>query len=89
MLDAIESEPDKAKRIEISHRLQHLIVDEQPITFMYSVPLFIGWQNRFDNVEFFRSRPPYYPMFWIVRGSGVKRGPNDVIMSRNPAERTQ
>jgi peptide/nickel transport system substrate-binding protein len=88
ILDAIEQETDKAKRLDLEHQIQHLIVDDQPVTFLFSTPLFIAWQDRFDNVEFFRSRPPYYPSFWIPRGSGAKRGPNDIIMSRNPAERT-
>ncbi len=89
LLNGIEVEPDKAKRFEMSHQLQHIIVDDQPVTYLFSTPLFIGWVNRFDNVEFFRARPPYAPAYWIVRGSGVKRIPTDAVMSLNPAERTE
>ncbi len=89
LMNAIEVDPDKAGRIEMSHELQHIIVSDQPVTFLYSPPLFIGWVNRFDNVEFFRARPPYAPSYWIVRGSGVKRIAGDAAMSLIPAERTE
>lgn len=89
IMNAIEVEPDKAKRIEMSHELQHIIVDDQPVSYLFSTPLFIGWVDRFDNVEMFRGRPPYSPQYWIVRGSGVKRIPGDAVMSMNPSERTE
>jgi peptide/nickel transport system substrate-binding protein len=89
LLDAIEVEPDKAKRFEMSHQLQHLIVEEQPVTFMTSPPFYVGWVDRFDNLEFFNSRPPYLPWYWIVRGSGVKRVPHGAVMSRMASQRTE
>jgi peptide/nickel transport system substrate-binding protein len=89
LMTDMQTEPDKAKRFEMSHELQHIMVDDQPVTFMFSTPAFIGWVDRFDNFEFFRARPPYSPQYWIVRGSGVKRLPHDAVMSLNPAERTE
>jgi peptide/nickel transport system substrate-binding protein len=88
LMSAIQTEPDKAKRIEMSHQLQHIITDDQPITFMVSKPFFIGWVDRFDNFEFINGRPPYLPAEWIVRGSGVKRLPHAATFSLNRAERT-
>ncbi len=89
LMEAIKVEPDRAKRFEMSHRLQHIVVDDQPQTFLWSTPERIAWLDRFDNFEFFPSRPPFAPAFWIVRGSGVKRGPHDAVMSMNPSERTE
>jgi peptide/nickel transport system substrate-binding protein len=89
LLTDIQTEPDKAKRFDMSHRFQHIVVDDQPVTFMFSQPFFIGWVDRFDNFEFITGRPPYMPWEWIVRGSGVKRAPGAAVMSLNPAERTE
>jgi ABC-type transport system substrate-binding protein len=88
-MEAIKVEPDRAKRLEMSHRLQKIMVDDQPVTFMYSSPDRIAWLDRFDNFEFIPNRPPYSPQLWIVRGSGVKRMPHGAVMSLNPAERTE
>jgi len=89
LLEAIKIEPDRAKRYELSHRLQHVIVDDQPVTFMFSTPDRIGWLDRFDNFEFFPTRPPFDPRYWIVRGSGAKRLPNAAVMSINPSQRSE
>jgi peptide/nickel transport system substrate-binding protein len=89
LMEAIKVEPDRAKRFELSHRLQHIITDDQPVTFLFSPPDRIGWLDRFDNFEFFPTRPPFDPRYWIVKGSGVNRGPHDAIMSMNPSERTE
>jgi ABC-type transport system substrate-binding protein len=88
LMEAIKVEPDRAKRLEMSHRLQHIMVDDQPVTFMWSRPDRIAWIDRFDNFEFFPSRPPVSPPLWIVRGSGVKRYEGAPVYSLNPAERT-
>jgi len=89
LMDAIETEPDKAKRFEMSHQLQHIIVEDQPVTYMSSPPFFLGWVDRFDNFELINGRPPFVVPEWIVRGSGVKRRPGAAVMSMNPAERTE
>jgi peptide/nickel transport system substrate-binding protein len=89
IMEAIKVEPDHAKRMELSHQLQHIMVDDQPVTFLWSRPDRIAWIDRFDNFEFFPSRPPVDPTKWIVRGSGVKRYPSAATYSLNPPERTQ
>jgi peptide/nickel transport system substrate-binding protein len=89
LMEAIKVEPDKEKRHALSHQLQHLMVDDQPVTFFYSPPSRIAWVDRFDNFELFKSRPPYSAQYWIVRGSGVQRIANDAVMSMNPSERTE
>ena len=88
LLTDLQTEPDKAKRFEMSHQLQHIMVEDQPVTFLFTVPEFIGWVDRFDNFEFINGRPPYVPAEWIVRGSGVQRRKGGAVMSLNPAERT-
>ncbi len=87
LMEAIKVEPDRAKRFEMSHRLQHIIVDDQPQTFLWSSPERIAWIDRFDNFEFFPSRPPFAPAYWMVRGSGVTRAPHGAVMSMVPSER--
>ena len=89
LMEAIKIEPDRAKRIEMSHRLQHIMTDDQPVTFLYSSPDRIAWLDRFDNFELCSARPPVAPPSWIVRGSGVKRLPHGAVFSLNPAERTE
>ena len=81
IMEAIKIEPDRAKRLDLSHQLQHIIVGDQPVSFLWSSPQLIAWQDRFDNFEFFPTRPPFEPQYWIVRGSGIKRMPNGVPMS--------
>jgi peptide/nickel transport system substrate-binding protein len=89
LMEAIKVEPDRAKRFELSHRLQHIITDDQPVTFLFSTPDRIAWINRFDNFELFPTRPPFDPRYWIVKGSGAQRIPTDAVMSMNPSERTE
>jgi ABC-type transport system substrate-binding protein len=81
LMEAIKVEPDRAKRVEMSHRLQHIIVDDQPVTFLYSTPDRIAWVDRFDNFGFYPGRPPFDPRWWIVRGANVQRQPNSVPMA--------
>ena len=89
LMEAIKVEPDKQKRFDMSHKLQHIIVDDQPVTFMYSSPMRIGWQDRFDNFELFHSRPPFDPKYWLIRGAGTKLMPNAVPMSLGPVKSAQ
>ncbi|HET6401243.1 MAG TPA: ABC transporter substrate-binding protein [Candidatus Kapabacteria bacterium] len=89
LMKAINVEPDRAKRFAMSHQVQHIITDDQPVTFLFSSPFRLAWRNRFDNFELFPARPPYAEQYWIVKGSGVKRIPGDAVMSMNPAEREE
>ncbi len=88
LMEQIKQEFDKQKRYNLSYQLQHQIVDDQPVSFLFCSPDFIAMNNRFDNVEFFRSRPCFDPRYWIVRGANVKRTPNGVIMGAGPAAPT-
>lgn len=73
LMEDIRTEFDKAKRLAMHYRLQEIIVEEQPVTFLYAPPARIGIVDRFDNVEFFRGRPGFDPRYFIVRGAGVKK----------------
>lgn len=78
-------EPDQAKRFDLSHKLQRMIADDQPVTFMFTTPYFLAWYDRFDNFELFHTRPPFDPRYWIVRGSGIQRNPHGVPMGVSEA----
>jgi peptide/nickel transport system substrate-binding protein len=73
LMEAIRVEFDKAKRWEMSYKLQEMIVNDQPVSFLFCTPARIGMVDRFDNVEFFRSRPGFDPRYFIVRGAGIKK----------------
>ena len=89
LMEAIKIEPDKAKRYEMSHRLKHILADDQPVTWLYSSPARIAWVDRFDNFQFFPTRPPFAPQYWIVRGAGITRRPTGIPMSLSAARSTQ
>jgi len=78
IMEDYRTEFDKAKRYEMAHRLNQIILDEQPVSFLFSTPLRIGRVDRFDNVEFSRQRPCFDPRFWIVRGSDQKLLPTAI-----------
>lgn len=73
LMEDIRVEFDKTKRYQMHYRLQELITDEQPVSFLFATPQRIGMVDRFDNVEFFRGRPCFDPRYFMVRGSGVKK----------------
>lgn len=72
LMEDIRVEFDKDKRYAMHYRMQEIITQEQPVTFMFSTPLRIGMVDRFDNVWYSRQRPCYDPRYFIARGSGVK-----------------
>jgi peptide/nickel transport system substrate-binding protein len=80
LMEQIKQEFDQTKRYQLWYQLQHTILDDQPVSFLFTNPQFIAMSNRFDNVEFFRSRPCFDPRYWVVRGATVKRSPNAVPM---------
>jgi peptide/nickel transport system substrate-binding protein len=82
IMEQIKTEFDKTKRYALHFKLQHQILDDQPVTFMFCAPNFIGMLNRFDNVEFFRQRPCFDPRYWVVRGANVTRSPNATPMGK-------
>jgi peptide/nickel transport system substrate-binding protein len=73
LMTDIRNEPDKQKRYAMAYRLQHVIADEQPVSFLFSQPLLFARLDRFDNVQFFRQRPCFDARYWIVKGSGAKK----------------
>ncbi len=82
LMDAIRTEFDKTKRYEMWHQLQRMMTDDQPVTWLFAPPTLIAWVDRFDNFELFRTRPPFSPSSWIVRGSGVKRLPTGIVWGK-------
>lgn len=77
LMEAIRTEFDKDKRYAMHYKLQEMILNDQPLTFLFCSPARIGMVDRFDNVEFFRGRPGFDPRYFIVRGAGIqKQTPN-------------
>ena len=81
LMEQIKVEFDKTKRYQMWYRLQHLMVEDQPVSFLFNQPAFIAHIDRFDNFEYFRSRPCFEPHYWAVKGANVKRTENGVPMS--------
>lgn len=78
IMEDTRTEYDKAKRYQMASRLSQIILEDQPVTFMFVTPLRIGRLDRFDNVEYNRQRPCFDPRYWIVRGSDQKLLPTAV-----------
>ncbi len=72
LLASTRTEFDPAKRKQNMGRLQEIIHEEQPVSFLWATPLLLARVDRFDNVEWFRQRPGFSPQYWIVRGSGAQ-----------------
>lgn len=66
LLELNRIEFDFEKRKQYMYEFQHIVVDEQPYTFLWS-PLFPAVYNkRLQNVTFSLVRPGYYPSQWWV-----------------------
>jgi len=76
LLASTRTEFDPAKRKANMGRLQEILYEEQPVSFLWAQPLFIGRVDRFDNVEFIRQRPCFAIPYWIVRGAGITALPD-------------
>jgi peptide/nickel transport system substrate-binding protein len=70
------TEFDYAKRKEYTKQIETIIMEEQPLDYLWVRPLLVARVDRFDNVEFFRQRPGINFAYWVVRGSGVKPLPD-------------
>jgi peptide/nickel transport system substrate-binding protein len=70
LLDEARTTMDKQKRMELWHKWEALIVEEQPYTFVYSRPDRMFVNGRFKNTE------PYkldvYPYDWYVPAAAQK-----------------
>jgi ABC-type transport system substrate-binding protein len=83
LMENIRVEFDKTKRYQMSSELTKIIVDQQPVSFLFCAPVRMGWVDRFDNVGFFHQRPNFDPRYFVVRGRDIKRSPNAVAMGTN------
>ncbi len=75
LLEAIRSELDETKRIELQKEFQQVLYDEQPEAIMWVPENPTVWVNRFDNVAFNSYRPGYNQAWWKIRGAsgGIKQ----------------
>lgn len=64
LIEKIRGEFDFEKRKEMYQRVQRIIYEDQPYTFLVSEKQICIYSNRFDNVEFFAPRPCYNPAWW-------------------------
>ncbi len=62
---------DRDKRLALTMEIQRLIVEDQPMTYLFSTPKKFAWVDRFDNVQRSASAPWIDPRYFIVRGSGI------------------
>ncbi len=64
LIEAIRREFDVAKRKEMFLRIQKIIYDEQPATFLFSLRFTGAYNKRFHGVKFYAPRPGYNLAFW-------------------------
>ncbi|REK49612.1 MAG: hypothetical protein DWQ48_07395 [Bacteroidetes bacterium] len=57
LIDSIRTELDQEKRIRMVHRLQEIIIDEQPAVFLYTSLRRNIVHKRFGNVKLYADRP--------------------------------
>lgn len=69
LLEAIRSEMDDAKRIEMQKELQKVFYEEQANTFLWVPDNPVGWVNRFDNITWHSVRPGFNQAHWKIRGA--------------------
>jgi peptide/nickel transport system substrate-binding protein len=67
LIEKIEIEQDRNARFAMSHQLQHIIMDDLPVTFLFSFPVRVAWVDRFDNVRMHALAPFVDPRFFVVR----------------------
>lgn len=66
IIDAMTSEFDVQRRIELCHRFHKLIYDEQPYTFFYTRKRPVFWQKELQHVVFQKDRPHRNPRAWFL-----------------------
>ncbi len=64
LMDSARQEFDAPKRIKLYHRLQEIIYDEQPYTFLYTLKALVAVSSRFQNVEVYPMG--LAPLYWWV-----------------------
>lgn len=74
LIETMRVEFDAKKRIDMHKRIQKLIFDDQPCTFLYAVKAAGAWNARFKNVKFYAPRPCYDFSEWFVPKDQQKYG---------------
>jgi peptide/nickel transport system substrate-binding protein len=73
LLEAIQVEMNRDRRLTLSRRFQHVLAEDQPETFLFSTPTRVAWLDRFDNVRLSPVEPPVDPRFFIVRNMRINQ----------------
>lgn len=84
LIESIRGEFDIAKRTEMQKKIQQIINEDQPYTFLISPKQTGAYHNRFQNVEFFAPRPCFDLGAWWVPTSAQKyKSPKAVATNSN------
>jgi peptide/nickel transport system substrate-binding protein len=78
LIESIRREFDVSKRKEMFLRIQKIIYDEQPMTFLFSLRFTGAYNKRFHGVKFYAPRPGYNLAFWWSPAGRHKYGPGAV-----------
>jgi len=77
LLEDMAVEFDLDAREELLEQFQKEIIEEQPATFLFTLPLTYYCIDRFDNIKVGNMVfPPINPRYWRVRNSGHTRTDN-------------
>ncbi len=66
IIEALRTEFDEDKRIELLREFHEIVHHEQPYTFAYAPKEVSAWQPRLQNVVFQRIRPQSYSLPWYI-----------------------
>ncbi len=65
ILEAYRSEFDSEARKELYDRLQEILYEEQPYTFLFSRKIVTAWNRRFHGVRWFRTGDTDHREWWV------------------------
>jgi len=66
LIDAARVEFDQTRRVEMYHRFQQILHEEQPYTFLFSAKSKPAYDKRFKGVRWYPFRPGYQLDEWFV-----------------------
>ena len=65
ILEAYRAEFDGERRKEFYDRLQEILYEEQPYTFLFSRKIVTAWNTRFRGVRWYRTGDTDHREWWV------------------------
>ena len=65
ILEAYRAEFDAERRKQLYDRLQEILYEEQPYTFLFSRKIVTSWNRRFHGVRWYRTGDTDYHEWWV------------------------